>query len=286
MAESLDRVTAALGDRYTILHEIGRGGMATVYLATDLKNERNVALKVLRSELSGTLDRDRFLAEISLAATLRHPHAMPMLATGKAGGYLYCTMPYVEGHSLRDRLERDGELAVPQAARILVEIAGALSAAHALGVVHFDIKPKNVLFFGGHALVTDFGIARAVDLATGAKRLSSVGVAVASPTYMAPEQAAADPGIDHRVDIYALGVVAYELLCGHPPFGGPAARVIVAHMTQAPQPLSQARPGTDPVLEAVVMKCLAKKPGDRYQTAAEVSAAFEPFAAPVSPDDA
>ena len=286
MAESLDRVTAALGDRYTILHEIGRGGMATVYLATDLKNERNVALKVLRSELSGTLDRDRFLAEISLAATLRHPHAMPMLATGKAGGYLYCTMPYIEGHSLRDRLERDGELAVPQAARILVEIAGALSAAHALGVVHFDIKPKNVLFFGGHALVTDFGIARAVDLATGAKRLSSVGVAVASPTYMAPEQAAADPGIDHRVDIYALGVVAYELLCGHPPFGGPAARVIVAHMTQAPQPLSQARPGTDPVLEAVVMKCLAKKPGDRYQTAAEVSAAFEPFAAPVSPDDA
>ena len=286
MAESLDRVTAALADRYTILHEIGRGGMATVYLATDLKHQRNVALKVLRSELSGTIDRDRFLAEMSVAATLRHPHIMPLVDIGSVTGFLYCAMPLIEGHSLRERLERDGELAVPQAARILVEIADALAAAHALGVVHRDLKPKNVLFFGGHALVTDFGIARAVDVATGAKRLSSVGVAIASPTYMAPEQAAADPNIDHRADIYALGVVAYELLTGRPPFQGAAARVIVAHMSEQPPPPSRIRPDIAPALEAVVMRCLAKRPADRYQTAAEVSAAFEPFALPRSESDA
>jgi eukaryotic-like serine/threonine-protein kinase len=186
-----------------------------VYLATDLKHQRSVAVKVLRPELSATLGSDRFLAEVRIVAQLQHPHILPLLDSGNADGFVYYVMPFIEGQTLRDRLLREGELPVSQAVRILIEIADALGAAHALGVVHRDIKPENVLLSARHALVADFGVAKAVDQATGGLRLTSVGVALGTPTYMAPEQAAAEPHVDHRADIYALGVIAYELLAGH-----------------------------------------------------------------------
>ena len=280
-APAPDRLTAALADRYALIREIGAGGMATVYLATDLKHQRSVAVKVLRPELAATLGSDRFLAEVRIAAQLQHPHILPLLDSGDADGFLYYVMPFVDGQTLRDRLVKEGELPVPQVVRILVEIADALVAAHALGVVHRDIKPENVLLSGRHALVADFGVAKAVDQATGVQRLTSVGVALGTPTYMAPEQAAAEPHVDHRADIYALGVIAYELLAGHPPFVGPSAqRILVAHISQPPQPLSEARPGIAPALEAVVMRCLEKRPADRYQSAEEVMTALEPLATP------
>src|SRR5205809_634720 len=262
---SFDRVAAALADRYRLIRELGSGGMATVYLAEDMRHRRQVAVKVLRPELAATLGADRFTREIETVAQFQHPHILPLLDSGQADGFFYYVMPSVEGESLRDRLARHGELPIHDAVKILVEVVDALAHAHAHGLVHRDIKPDNVLLSGRHALVTDFGVAKAVSEATGRNQLTTAGVALGTPAYMAPEQAAADPHIDHRADIYAVGVLAYELLSGRVPFNGPTAQsVLAAHVTQAPELLSKHRASVPPALEQLIMKCLAKKPADRW----------------------
>ncbi len=281
MSDTLTRLTAALADRYRIEREVGAGGMATVYLAEDLRHGRQVALKVLRPELAATLGSERFFREIQVAARLQHPHILPLHDSGEAGGFLYFVMPYVEGESLRERLARVGELPVHDAVKILVEVVDALAYAHSQGVVHRDIKPDNVMLSGRHALVTDFGVAKAVSEATGRQQLTTAGVALGTPSYMAPEQAAADPNLDHRVDIYAVGAMAYELLTGRPPFTGMTSQqILAAHVTQAPDPVSRHRPTCPPALEAVIMRCLAKRAADRFQTAEELLQNLEPLATP------
>ncbi len=271
----------ALADRYLIERELGQGGMATVYLAEDLRHHRKVALKVLRPEIAATVGAARFAREIEVAARLQHPNILPVHDSGEADGFLFYVMPYVEGESLRDRLARGGELPIPEAVRILMEVADALSHAHAHGVVHRDIKPDNVMLSGRHALVADFGVAKAVTAATGYQLLTSAGVALGTPTYMAPEQATADPHQDHRVDIYALGVLGYELLTGRAPFNATTAQeMLAAHVTATPDPVQEYRAAVSPALGAVVMKCLEKKPADRWQTAEEVLQHLEPLATP------
>jgi serine/threonine-protein kinase len=278
---ALDAVRAALADRYAVARELGQGGMATVYLAEDLKHHRKVAVKVLRPELAAALGAERFTREIEIGAQLQHPHVLPLLDSGEAGGVLYYVMPYVDGESLRERLVRVGELPVHEAVKLLCEIVDALSHAHSRGVVHRDIKPDNVMLSGRHALVMDFGVAKAVSEATGRQQLTTAGVALGTPAYMAPEQATADPHLDHRVDIYAVGALAYELLAGRPPFTATTPQqVLAAHVTQAPEPVSTHRPGLSPALTAVVMKCLAKRPADRWQTADELLAQLEPLVTP------
>jgi serine/threonine-protein kinase len=277
----LDRLRSALAGRYTIERELGAGGMATVYLAQDVKHHRRVAVKVLRPEIAATLGAERFSREIEVAAQLQHPHILPLLDSGEADGFFYYVMPFVEGQSLRDRLAHHGELPVHDAVKVLIEVVDALSHAHAHGVVHRDIKPDNVMLSGRHALVTDFGVAKAVSEATGAHTLTSVGVALGTPAYMAPEQAAADPHLDHRVDLYAVGVLGYELLAGRPPFAGLTPQeTLAAHVTQQPEPVNKHRPGISPALSGVLMKCLAKRPADRWQTADELLAQLEPLATP------
>ncbi|HEY6061697.1 MAG TPA: protein kinase [Gemmatimonadales bacterium] len=281
MTAPLDRLAAALADRYKIERELGQGGMATVYLAEDVKHHRKVAVKVLRPELAATMGSDRFAREIEVAARLTHPHILGLIDSGDAEGFFYYVMPYVEGETLRDRLARAGELPVPDTVRLLGEIADALAVAHHAGVVHRDIKPENILLSGRHAMVMDFGVAKAVTEASGRQQLTTAGVALGTPAYMAPEQATADPHLDGRVDIYALGVVGYEMLTGHPPFHGlDPQQTLAAHVTQAPVVVGQQRPGLSPALESVVMRCLAKRPADRWQTADELVAALEPLATP------
>jgi len=276
-----DSLRLALADRYTIERELGQGGMATVYLAEDLRHHRKVALKVLRPEIAATLGAGRFAREIEVAARLQHPNILPLLDSGEAAGFFFYVMPFIEGESLRDRLARGGELPIHDAVRILMEVADALSHAHAHGVVHRDIKPDNVMLSGRHALVADFGVSKAVTEATGRQVLTSAGVALGTPAYMAPEQAVADPHQDHRVDIYALGVLGYELLTGRAPFSATTAQeMLAAHVTSDPEPLEPHRPMVSPALAGVVMKCLAKKPADRWQTADELLTALEPLATP------
>ncbi len=275
----MDRLAAALTDRYRIVREIGAGGMATVYLAEDLKHNRQVALKVLRPELAATMGPERFFREIQVAARLQHPHILPLHDSGEADGFLFFVMPFVSGESLRERLDRLGELPVQDAVRILVEVADALSYSHSQGVVHRDIKPDNVMLSGRHALVTDFGVAKAVSEAASQNRVTTAGVALGTPAYMAPEQAAADPLLDHRVDIYALGVLGYELLAGRTPFTGMSPQqMLLAQVTQAPDPVSKYRDACPSELEAIIMRCLAKRASDRWQSADELLHALEPFA--------
>src|SRR5213594_3895570 len=278
MPDTFQRVAEALAGRYRVEGELGAGGMATVYLAFDVKHHRKVAVKVLRPELAAALGGDRFTREIETAAQFQHPHILPLLDSGEAQGVLYYVMPYVEGESLRDRLARHGELPIHDAVKILIEITDALAYAHGQGVVHRDIKPDNVLLSGRHALVTDFGVAKAVSEATGRQQLTTAGVALGTPAYMAPEQAAADPHLDHRVDIYAVGVMAYELLAGRPPFTGLTPQeVLAAHVTQAPEPVERHRPALAPALSQVVMRCIAKRAADRWQTAEELLTQLEPL---------
>jgi tetratricopeptide (TPR) repeat protein/tRNA A-37 threonylcarbamoyl transferase component Bud32 len=284
MAEVPQVLTDALADRYRLEREVGAGGMATVYLAEDLKHRRRVAVKVLRPELAASLGPQRFLREIEIAAQLSHPHVLPLLDSGQipteqgGPGFLYYVMPFVDGESLRERLARGGALPIGEAVRLLVEVTDALAHAHRRGVVHRDIKPDNVMLAERHALVTDFGVAKAVSEATGKHEATSVGMALGTPTYMAPEQASADPSLDHRADLYAIGAMAYEMLTGRPPFVGESAQqVLVAHLTKAPEPLSARRPGMPPALEQAVMRCLEKRPADRFQTADELLAALEPI---------
>ena len=278
MSDILEQIRAALSDRYRLERELGQGGMATVYLAEDLKHERKVAVKVLRPELAAVLGADRFNREIHIAAQLQHPHILPLLDSGEARGFLYYVMPYVRGESLRERLARHGELPVHEAVKLLTEVVDALTHAHAHGVVHRDIKPDNVLLSGRHALVSDFGVAKAVSEASGRQRLTTAGVAIGTPAYMAPEQAAADPHQDHRVDIYAVGCLGYELLIGRPPFGGlPPQETLAAHVTQNPEPVERYRRSVPPILSAVLMKCLAKRAADRWQTADDLLVQLEPL---------
>ena len=280
LADLIDRLRAALADRYAITREIGAGGMATVYLAEDLRHHRKVAVKVLRPELAATMGTERFLHEIEVAAQLQHPNILPLLDSGDSDGFLYYVMPFIAGQTLRERLEREGELPIGAAIRILSEVVDALAEAHRHGVVHRDIKPENVLLTGRHALVADFGVAKAVNEATGRHQLTTAGVALGTPAYMAPEQASAEPNLDGRVDIYAVGAMAYELLTGQPPFSGiSAAQVLAKHMTEAPEAITRRRATIPPALEAVIMKCLAKRPADRWQNAEELLAQLEPIAA-------
>jgi DNA-binding SARP family transcriptional activator len=278
---SLDRLKRALADRYTIERAIGSGGMAIVFLADDLKHERKVAVKVLRPELAATLGAEQFHQEIKIAAQLTHPHILTLIDSGDADGFFYYVMPYIEGESLRDKLAHEGELGITEAVRILRDVVDALSEAHEKGVVHRDIKPDNVLLTKQHALVTDFGVAKAVSHAAGRQQLTTAGVALGTPEYMSPEQATADPHVDHRADIYGVGAVAYELLTGRPPFLGTTPQMILsAHMTDHPEAVTKYRESVPPELERLVMKCLEKKAADRWQSAEELLPHLEALARP------
>jgi eukaryotic-like serine/threonine-protein kinase len=271
------RLSAAFASLYTIERELGRGGMATVYLAQDLKHHRRVALKVLRPELTVALGSDRFLREIEIAAQFAHPHILPVFDSGEAGGFLYYVMPYVVGESLRSRLTREGELPVMDAVEIACEVANALAYAHAQGIVHRDIKPENILLAEGQAVVADFGIARAISAAAVATddRITAVGLALGTPLYMSPEQAAGHLRLDGRADIYSLGCVLYEMLAGEPPFSGPTPQAVLhQHAQNSPPPLSQKRSGIPAQIEQVVTKALHKLPADRFASAGEFAAAL------------
>src|SRR6184192_514675 len=235
MADQLARLQAALSDRYTIERELGRGGMATVYLAQDLKHHRKVAIKVLKPELAAALGPERFLQEIEIAAGLTHPHILPLHDSGEATGLLYYVMPYVEGETLRNRLDGAGQLPVAEAVQITREVADALSHAHRHDVVHRDIKPENILLSGGHAVVADFGIARAISVA-GRDKFTATGMAVGTPAHMSPEQASGQSRIDGRADIYALGCMLYEMLAGDPPFLASTPQAVLARQALDPVP--------------------------------------------------
>src|SRR5688500_9994074 len=263
-----------LTGRYGVEREIGAGGMATVYLARDLRHNRKVALKVVHPELSAVLGPERFLKEIELTASLQHPHILPLFDSGSAGGLLYYVMPYVDGETLRGRLERARQLPVADAVRIASEVAAALDYAHRRGVVHRDVKPENILLHDGSALVADFGIALAIQQAGGA-RMTQTGLSLGTPQYMAPEQAMGERAVDARADVYALGAVLYEMLAGEPPFAGPTAQAIVARvMTERPRPLAALRDTVPAHVDAAVRTALAKLPPDRFHSAAEFSKAI------------
>ncbi len=271
MPERLEQLTAALAGRYEIKQELGSGGMATVYLAQDVKHHREVAIKVLRPDLAAALGSERFLREIRIAANLNHPHILALFDSGEADGFLYYVMPYIKGQTLRDRIDKEDKLPVNETVRIMREVLDALAFAHSEGVVHRDIKPDNIMLTGGHAVVADFGIAKAVSASTGGGYTTTAGVALGTPAYMAPEQATADPQIDHRADIYAVGALTYELLTGRPPFTGSTSQaVLTAQVMEDADPVRKHRDQVSAELEAVVMKCLAKIPADRWQTADEM----------------
>ncbi len=276
MTDFSDRVQRAVGAAYRIEKELGGGGMSRVFLAEEVGLERKVVVKVLPPEMAAGVNAERFRREILLAAKLQHPHIVPLLTAGASGDLLYYVMPFIQGESLRTRLAREGELPVGQAARILRDVADALAYAHRQGVVHRDIKPDNVMLADGHAVVTDFGVAKAVESSTGESSLTSLGVALGTPAYMSPEQAAADPHVDHRADIYAVGAMAYEMLTGRPPFTGATPQsVLAAQVTQAPDHVTAHRATVPPALAEAVMRCLAKKPADRFQQADELVPLFD-----------
>ncbi len=265
--ELLKRLESALASRYTIERELGRGGMAVVYLAHDRKLDRPVALKVLRPELAASLGSERFLREIEIAAKLTHPHILPLHDCGEADGQLYYTMPYVEGESLRDRLTREKQLPLDDALQITREVADALGYAHSLGLVHRDIKPENILFTAGHAVVSDFGIARAVS-AAGAATLTETGLAIGTPAYMSPEQASGSKDVDARSDLYSLGCALYEMLGGETPYSAPTPQALIAKKLSEPLPrISVVRETVPGPIEAALTKALARTPADRFATA-------------------
>jgi serine/threonine-protein kinase len=281
VAERIDRLQTILADRYTIERELGAGGMATVYLALDQRHNRKVALKVLRPELAVFIGAERFLKEIETTANLQHPHILPLFDSGRVDTTVFYVMPYVEGESLRARLARETQLPVADAIQIAVAVAGALDYAHRRGVFHRDIKPDNVLFHDGQALVADFGIALAVSRSDGASRITETGMSLGTPPYMSPEQAGGDRTLDARSDVYALGAVLYEMLAGEPPFTGPTPQAILARvMTEQPRPLSLRRKTVPPHVDAAIAIALEKLPADRFQSAAEFAAVLsgeDPF---------
>ena len=273
MSDPFAELNAALPSHYVIDRELGRGGMALVYLARDTRHERFVALKTLRPEISIALGRERFLREIKLAARLQHPNILPVYDSGDANGTLYYVMPFVEGESLRDRLEREPQLPIDDALQISREVAEALAYAHNHDVVHRDIKPENIMLSGGHAIVTDFGIARAVS-AAGGDKLTQTGLAIGTPAYMPPEQASGSGQVDRRSDIYSLACVLYETLAGQPPFTGPTAQAIMArHSLDAVPRLKVVRDAIPDELETVIERALEKVPADRYQSAEQFAKA-------------
>jgi eukaryotic-like serine/threonine-protein kinase len=270
----IDRLASALSDRYRIERELGQGGMATVYLAQDLKHDRKVAIKVLRPELAAIIGAERFLREIKTIATLQHPHILGLIDSGEVNGTAYYVMPFVEGESLRDRLTREKQLPISDAVRLATEVASALDYAHRHGVIHRDIKPENILLHDGSALVADFGIALAASKA-GGTRMTETGMSLGTPYYMSPEQAMGEREITARSDVYALGCVAYEMLSGDPPFTGSTAQAIVARvMTEAPRLLTLQRHTIPPHVEAAVLTALEKLPADRFASAASFAEAL------------
>jgi tetratricopeptide (TPR) repeat protein len=280
VSELQDRLQSSLGSQYRLERELGGGGMSRVFLAEEVALGRKVVLKVLPPDMAAVLSADRFQREVRLAAALQHPHIVPLLTAGTTGDTLYYTMPYVEGESLRARLSREGELPVPEAIRLLCEVVDALGYAHRQGVVHRDIKPDNILLSQHHAVVTDFGIAKAISVAGGADPLTATGLAIGTPAYMAPEQAAGETNVDLRADIYSLGALAYEMLAGEPPFRGATAQALIAaQLSRTPTPLIETRPSVPAPLSAAVTRCLEKRPADRFQRAEELLAVLEPFVA-------
>jgi TolB-like protein/Tfp pilus assembly protein PilF len=272
--EDQERLTRALADKYVIAREIGSGGMATVYLAQDLKHDRKVALKVLKPELAAVMGTERFLAEIRTTANLTHPHILPLFDSGEAGGFLFYVMPYVEGENLRERLDREGQLPVNEAVGIAGHIADGLDSAHRQGVIHRDLKPDNILFLDGEPVIADFGIATAGATA-GGTRLTETGVSIGTPQYMSPEQVTGDWDVDGRSDIYALGAVLYEMLTGEAPHSGKTSQVILARMlSENPTPIGDLRDTVPDHVEAAVHRSLAKTPADRFQTAAQFATAL------------
>jgi serine/threonine-protein kinase len=270
---SIDALAAALADRYRLERELGAGGMATVYLAHDLKHDRQVAIKVLRPELAAVIGAERFLSEIKTTANLQHPHILPLFDSGAAGSFLFYVMPFVEGESLRDRLDRETQLPIADAVRIAREVGEALDYAHRRGIVHRDIKPENILLHDGRALVADFGIALAAS--TAGSRMTETGMSLGTPTYMSPEQAMGERTLDARTDVYALGCVLYEMLVGDPPFLGSTAQAIVAKvMTERPARPSVTRDTIPEGVEEAVLRALAKLPADRFASAADFVAAL------------
>src|SRR5437867_2578239 len=249
MADLLARLQAALGDAYRIEKELGGGGMSRLFLANEASLHRQVVIKLLPPEFTSEVSAARFKQEIELAAHLQHPNILPVLAAGSNDDLLYYVMPYVAGESLRHRVTREGKFPVADAGRILHEVADALAYAHAEGVIHRDIKPENILLEGNHAVLTDFGVARALTEARSGGRLTDTGISLGTPGYMSPEQAAGERHVDARADVYALAVVGYEMLAGFPPFAGPTAQALIAaHLTATPKPLTDARPEAPPAV--------------------------------------
>ncbi|HVT41261.1 MAG TPA: serine/threonine-protein kinase, partial [Gemmatimonadaceae bacterium] len=266
MIAIIDRLRTSLADRYTVERELGQGGMATVFLATDVRHEREVAIKVLNPELAATIGAERFEREIKLAAKLQHPNILGLYDSGNADGLLFYVMPFVRGESLRDRLEREGQLPVEDAVQLALEVADALGYAHAQGIVHRDIKPENILLSNGHALVADFGIARAAT--EGGAKLTQTGVTMGTPSYMSPEQASGEP-VGPSADIYSLGCVLYEMLSGERPFNGATAQAILSkRFTEVPKAIRQLRRGVPENVERALLKAMSTEISARYKTAA------------------
>src|SRR5256886_810456 len=277
------RLAAALAGRYRIERELGRGGMATVYLAHDLKHDLPVAVKVLRPEIAAALGAERFLREIVITARLDHPHILTLIDSGEADGFLFHVVPYVRGESLRAKLDREKQLPLDEALRITAQVASALDYAHRQGVIHRDVKPENILLHEGEAMVADFGIALAV-LEGADDRLTATGLSVGTPEYMSPEQAAGEREVDARSDVYSLGAVLYEMLAGEPPHTGPTARAVIAKiLVDPPTRLTVVRGDVPPALERALAKALGKAPADRFASAAAFAEALSASAAQVPP---
>jgi len=282
MTDFSDHLQAALGTNYKLDRELTGGGMSRVFVAIDSVLGRKVVVKVLPPELAAGVNRDRFRREIQVAAQLQHPHIVPLLSAGEQGDLLWYTMPYIEGESLRAALERKRKFTAREIMRILHDIVDALSFAHERGVIHRDIKPANILTQGAHALVTDFGVAKAISAALPSTGLTSAGIAIGTPAYMAPEQLAGDSAADHRIDIYAVGLLAYELVTGESPFTGPSPReTLAAQLTRDPKPLHEVSPEIPRTLSALIMRCLAKDPAARPQRAEEILHELDSMTMPI-----
>ena len=275
MTEPIAQLNTALAGRYAVEREIGRGGMATVFLARDLRHDRLVALKLLNPELGAVLGVERFLSEIKVTANLQHPHLLPLFDSGEADGLLFYVMPYVDGESLRARLDREKQLPTDEAIAIAVAVASALEHAHQQGVIHRDLKPENILLQAGQAVVADFGIALAVSKAGGA-RVTQTGLSLGTPQYMSPEQATGDRVIDRRSDIYSLAAVTYEMLTGEPPHTGSTMQAIIARvLTDRPRSVRATRPNLPAHVEVAIDRALEKLPADRWNSAREFSEALQ-----------